>query len=371
MLLKNLVTIKPTKEVRFLEGAVLLEHELVALVNNRVVTPNADIFFYDNKSKLLHTQTYNQEIMSFGTINRSELLVLLPATDEWAIIDCNTFKETRGTFKFRNKSAFKARVLFFPESKRMAIYEIGDFNDKPGKFTFMSYPPDIKDAWEVPIPDSFNYTIEPLNLRNRVVVFNGKVDDKIRWTIHDLDKRETKDHSVNKPGDGNEYCLKGVNELKHGHYLLQIEAQNPELRYMVYEEENTETPLRKFKTQLSDKVYGCLGIGGWLYVLEFEVDKEGVSQSAPLRVISKDTEEIVFEDKCLISTDVEYFLGTTSDRFIVRVDATHHYPKEIKVEALRATSQRELYVHLLKEITQGKIKLDMIQHVLDAFEGDS
>jgi hypothetical protein len=104
---------------------------------------------------------------------------------------------------------------------------------------------------------------------------------------------------VNKPGDGSEYCFKGLCEMRDGVYLMSIEAANADLRYLVYDE-NSQEPPRKLKVPLSDKVYDIMAVGGWIYVLEFEVDANGNPQDAPLKVISKDTEELVFEDKCRI-----------------------------------------------------------------------
>jgi len=63
-------------------------------------------------------------------------------------------------------------------------------------------------------------------------------------------------------------------------------------------------------------------------------------------------------------------LGSTNDQYILRVDAEHHNTKKLRVETLRATSQRELYVHMLKQCTKGNIGVDMIQDVLDAFEDE-
>jgi hypothetical protein len=37
------------------------------------------------------------------------------------------------------------------------------------------------------------------------------------------------------------------------------------------------------------------------------------------------------------------------------------------IQVLRPTSQKELYVHLLQQITGGKMKTDMIQRVIDSF----
>lgn len=111
-----------------------------------------------------------------------------------------------------------------------------------------------------------------------------------------------------------------------------------------------------------------MSLGPWLYVFEFNVDANGTQLNAPLRVISKETHEQVFQDECFIGANVEYFLGSTNDQYILRVDCEHHNTKKVRVETLRATSQRELYVHLLKQRSGKKMTVDMIQYVLDAFE---
>lgn len=80
----------------------------------------------------------------------------------------------------------------------------------------------------------------------------------------------------------------------------------------------------------------------------------------------------MFEDKCYIGPYVEYYAGTTNDQYIVKVKMEHHHPnsKEIpmEMELLRMTSQKELYIHLLKNTAKHKMTIDMIQNVLDAFE---
>ena len=111
-----------------------------------------------------------------------------------------------------------------------------------------------------------------------------------------------------------------------------------------------------------------MSIGPWLYVFEFNVDTNGTQLNGPLRVINKDSQEQIFQDECFIGANVEYFAGTTNDQYVMRVDCEHHNTKKIRVETLRATSQRELYVYLLKKASKGKMTVDMIQEVLDAFE---
>lgn len=208
----------------------------------------------------------------------------------------------------------------------------------------------------------------PLNLRNRLSLYAGKVEDKIRWTVYDFDSRTIVKHEINKPENSGEYCLKHVAEMKEGVYLLSIEAMKPEFRYMIYDDNHKGEQLKSLKTTLDDKTFEIMSLGPWLYVFEFNVDANGTQQNGPLRVISKETQEQVFQDECFIGANVEYFLGSTNDQYILRVDAEHHNTKKVRVETLRATSQRELYVHLLKECSHRNMTVDMIQYVLDAFE---
>jgi hypothetical protein len=63
-------------------------------------------------------------------------------------------------------------------------------------------------------------------------------------------------------------------------------------------------------------------------------------------------------------------MGTTNDQYILRLDLVHHNPKQIDVQTIRPTSQKELYVHLLKQQSKGKMTPDMIHNVIDAFEDD-
>lgn len=79
--------------------------------------------------------------MNYNTINRTEVFGLIPTLGDWVILDVKSFKVTRGKFPFRSSSAFRSRVHFFPESKMMCIWEIGDFNDKGGRLSFLPYPP--------------------------------------------------------------------------------------------------------------------------------------------------------------------------------------------------------------------------------------
>ncbi len=63
-------------------------------------------------------------------------------------------------------------------------------------------------------------------------------------------------------------------------------------------------------------------------------------------------------------------MGSTNEQFMLRIDSEYNNSKEIKVESLRATSQRELYVHMLKEVSKGQMNLEMIQSVLDSLDDE-
>jgi len=200
----------------------------------------------------------------------------------------------------------------------------------------------------VKIDDIFNVVGKPLNMRNRLAIYAGKVEDKIRWTVYDFEKRTIEKHEVAKPENNGEYCLKHVAELKDGVYMLSIEAMKPEFRYVIYDEKKKGEPLKSLKTILGENTFEIISMGPWLYVFEFNVDPNGTQLNGPLRVISKESQEQVFQDECFVGAGVEYYAGSTNDQYILRVDCEHHNPKKIAVETLRATSQRELYVHLLK-----------------------
>lgn len=152
--------------------------------------------------------------------------------------------------------------------------------------------------------------------------------------------------------------------------MLSIEAMTPELRYVVYDDAQKDKPLRSFKHRFEENTFEILSVGPWLYAFEFNVDANGVQHPAPLRVISKEYEEQVFQSEGYVKANVFYTTGTTNDQYLQRVDATLHNPATIRVEVLRASSQKELYVHLLKQLTDKKMGVDMIQNVLDAFEDD-
>jgi hypothetical protein len=215
----------------------------------------------------------------------------MPSSNQWGILNIRDFKERRGKFDFVSPRMFRSRVLFFPESKMICIWEIGDFQDKLGRFTFFPYPSDPpgsdRQPWQVKIDDIFNNVVMPLNLRNRIAVYQGKVEDKIRWTVYDFDAQTITKHEVHKPENNGEYCLKHVAEMKEGVYMLSIEATKPESRYMIYNEAEKTHALRPLKTGLDDKTFEIMSMGPWLYVFEFNVDANGTQLEGPLRVISK------------------------------------------------------------------------------------
>lgn len=156
-------------------------------------------------------------------------------------------------------------------------------------------------------------------------------------------------------------------------FLLSIESSKPEYLFLVYDSNSKEAnTLEPFKTKLNDKIFEIISQGPWIYAFEHSTDANGVNQEAPLHVISKETQEEVFEDKCFIGPYVEYYAGTTNDQYIVKVRLDHHIPtskeNEFEMELIRTTSQKELYVHLLKNASKEKMTVDMIQHVLDAFD---
>jgi len=118
---------------------------------------------------------------------------------------------------------------------------------------------------------------------------------------------------------------------------------------MVYNSNsNKKNDLRPLKAPISEKIMEVFSVGPWVYFLEYGADSNGVPSDSPLHVISKESEEEIFQDKCLIASNVFYSLGTTNDQYILRWDGISHDPKEIKVETIRTSSQKELYVHLLR-----------------------
>jgi hypothetical protein len=137
---------------------------------------------------------------------------------------------------------------------------------------------------------------------------------------------------------------------------------------MVYDENKKDEPMRRLKAPMNDKIFEVMSVGPWLYFFEYASDNN-VPIDSPLHVINKETEEEIFQDKCFIGPNVDYTLGT-NDQYILRLDTKHHDVTELKLETIRTTSQKELYVHLLRQRSNGKMVPDLIQHVLDAFEDD-
>jgi hypothetical protein len=205
MLLKNGVNIELNPQPRYLENALLLEDDRVAVISSKLSPEEAEIFIYDGKSKLLHTHRLTTEVFyqGCGTINRHELFYLLPGSGQWGILNIRDFTERRGSFSFMCPRPFRSRVTFFPESKTICIWEIGDFNEKGGRLTFLPYPsePAGSDSppWSVNVDDIFNHVVMPLNLRSRLALYAGKVEDKIRWTVYDFEAKSVTKHEVNKP----------------------------------------------------------------------------------------------------------------------------------------------------------------------------
>lgn len=326
-----------------------------------------------HKGKEEHTSIIPGELIFFGAINKFEVFILNPAQGEWIMFNIKSPKELKvGKFPFRHVSPFRARVTFFPDSKSIAIWEIGDYQTTDARFTFLPYPPpevvtDLKDFYTVEVANLFNNQVLALNGKDRLVYFAGKVEDKIRFNVIDIPAKKDTKHEIEKPENGAEYCLKHVAELKKGVYLLSIQAMKPENRYVVYDETQPGKPLRSFKTQLTDDVDTIISLGPWLYVLEFKVDGQGQPIENDLTAFSKETELPVFKDKCLIVAGIDYIAGTTTDQLLLRVESEYNCSNSVNVQSMRATSQRELYTHLLKEITGNKIRPDMVRHILDAF----
>lgn len=194
MLLKSKLPIKLDPEIAgtaeapkvvFSELPLLLEDDGVAVILNRYNPDVCDIEIYDKTGKLAHRHHLDCELMNFekmsniGTINRHELFYLMPHSNEWGILNVRTFKERRGKFEFVCQRPFHSKVMFFPESKMICIYETGDFEVKTGKVTFIPYPSDPpgsdKEPWSLPIEDVTNNIFTQLNPKNRMAVYVNKV----------------------------------------------------------------------------------------------------------------------------------------------------------------------------------------------------
>jgi hypothetical protein len=83
-----------------------------------------------------------QKTANIGTINRHELFYLIPAKNQWGILNIRNFNERRGEFVFNCPRVLRSQIIFFPESKMISIYETGDIDTKTGRVTFMPYPSD-------------------------------------------------------------------------------------------------------------------------------------------------------------------------------------------------------------------------------------
>jgi len=207
MILNNRVEIKLAERPPYLEGALLMDEDRVVLVTSKLNPEEAVIYVYDSKGKLLKKHEEKGEIMNFNTINRTEVFGLLPSLGEWIILDVKNFNVKRGKFPFKSTSPFRSRVHMFPESKMMCIWEIGDFNDKAGRLSFLPYPPpegvEVKPEKVVDIENIFNHVVLPLNARNRIALWEGKVEAKLKWTVIDFEKEVKKEEiSIEKPDNG-------------------------------------------------------------------------------------------------------------------------------------------------------------------------
>ena len=60
----------------------------------------------------------------------------------------------------------------------------------------------------------------------------------------------------------------------------------------------------------------------------------------------------MFQDECYIGPYVEYYAGTTNDQYLMKVRVDHHVPtnkdQPLEMELIRSTSQKELYVFIMK-----------------------
>ncbi len=108
-----------------------------------------------------------------------------------------------GAFEFRDQSEFSSKLFFFPESDYICIYETRNANDKTGVLNFAKYPAatdaKLNVAWRVELENCFNFECYPLNLKDRLVLFNGTIGTDISWKVYDLISRKVEDYSVKKP----------------------------------------------------------------------------------------------------------------------------------------------------------------------------
>jgi hypothetical protein len=115
----------------------------------------------------------------------------------------------------------------------------------------------------------------PLDRSNRVALYQAKVKNNIIWTVYDIDKRTVVKHKVAKLYVNSKYCLKHLGEMKPGEYLLSIEAMKPNEIYVIYNEANSQEPLRPLKTVLDEKTFEIMSVGLWLYIFEFNLNANG------------------------------------------------------------------------------------------------
>lgn len=134
--------VKLDPQPRYLETAMLMSDRRVVVISSRLSPEVADIFIYAGDSKLLYTHHLTTEVFyqGCGSIDNREIFYLLPSLNQWGVLDVITFEERRGEFAFVCPRFFRSRVVFFPASESICIWEIGDFNEKGGRLTFMKYP---------------------------------------------------------------------------------------------------------------------------------------------------------------------------------------------------------------------------------------
>lgn len=350
--------------VPFLEGTIFLG-EMLAVVAYDPRTHTSSFHILDKSRKLVKTVSYAGEVRSFGTINKLEIFFLLPEEGSWVILNSCTFADEKGKFPFLDQEPANSKVLFFPESKMLGIWEIGPHKKKEGSITFIPYPKigSEKKPYTVKNIGFYNTEVQQLNNRNLVAYFDPKSEGKIKWNTINIETEKETEFEVNKPDNG-EYNLKQVIEISPNVFLLEIDCSKAQSRYMVYNHNEQGKPLRPIKLTLSESVNCVHSIGSWLYFIESNVTAEGVREPNNIAVVSKNSEELIFSEKVSEGLDYE---SNLIDFSIVRNDSGYHNVQTLKLMTLRATSQKELYVHLLKEISAGKMDNDMIHHILQAF----
>jgi hypothetical protein len=76
---------------------------------------------------------------------------------------------------------------------------------------------------------------------------------------------------------------------------------------------------------------------------------------------------VVFTEKVEAGND---YYANISDFSVIRNDSGYHNITRLNLQTVRATSQKELYVHILKEITKSGISHDMVERILESFSDD-